>query len=190
MPKHAVTTDAMGGSQTLDIPAGEVVRTDGYTPFKTPVKDAASGRATATIAGRAGCLERSIRMARPRSSAALVVTSGGHLVCCFADDVTILPAGSYVINWRQLAAGLFDSVRPSQGWRWRPRKSTRCRTRGWLMPMKLKTDTGGSCSMTARAAKSTNNQWLTVRQDVEQGCGRFPQPACIDPTSAGFHLTP
>src|SRR5262245_64497743 len=38
VPKHAVTTDAMGGSQNLDIPSGEVVRTDGYTPFKTPVK--------------------------------------------------------------------------------------------------------------------------------------------------------
>ena len=30
VPKHAVVTDAMGGSQNLDIPSGEVVRTDGF----------------------------------------------------------------------------------------------------------------------------------------------------------------
>jgi mono/diheme cytochrome c family protein len=106
IPKHAVVTDAMGGSQNLDIPAGEVVRTDGYTPFKTPVK-ITGFQPHMHYRGKGGCIEALYPTGQTEILNCAGFNLGWGIMYNYADDVApILPAGSFlhVINWHDNTA--------------------------------------------------------------------------------------
>jgi len=106
VPKHAVTTDAMGGSQNLDIPAGEVVRTDGYTPFKTPVK-ITGFQPHMHYRGKGGCIEALYPNGQTEVLNCAGFNLGWGIMYNYADDsAPILPAGSFlhVINWHDNTA--------------------------------------------------------------------------------------
>jgi hypothetical protein len=106
VPKHAVVTDAMGGSQNLDIPAGEVVRTDGYTPFKTPVK-ITGFQPHMHYRGKGGCIEALYPNGQTEVLNCAGFNLGWGIMYNYADDVApILPAGSFlhVINWHDNSA--------------------------------------------------------------------------------------
>ena len=101
VPKHAVTTDAMGGSQNLDIPAGEVVRTDGYFPFKTPAK-ITGFQPHMHYRGKGGCIEAIYPNGQTEILNCAGFNLGWGIMYNYADDVApIMPAGSFlhVINW-------------------------------------------------------------------------------------------
>jgi hypothetical protein len=101
VPKHAVVTDAMGSSQNLDIPAGEVVRTDGYTPFKTPVK-ITGFQPHMHYRGKGGCIEALYPTGQTEILNCAGFNLGWGIMYNYSDDVApILPAGSFlhVINW-------------------------------------------------------------------------------------------
>jgi hypothetical protein len=106
VPKHAVVTDAMGSSQTLDIPAGEVVRTDGYTPFKTPVK-ITGFQPHMHYRGKGGCIEALYPNGQTEILNCAGFNLGWGIMYNYADDAApILPAGSFlhVINWHDNTA--------------------------------------------------------------------------------------
>lgn len=106
VPKHAVVTDAMGGSQNLDIPAGEVVRTDGYTPFKTPVK-ITGFQPHMHYRGKGGCIEALYPNGQTEVLNCAGFNLGWGIMYNYADDAApILPAGSFlhVINWHDNTA--------------------------------------------------------------------------------------
>jgi mono/diheme cytochrome c family protein len=106
VPKHAVVTDAMGGSQNLDIPAGEVVRTDGYTAFKTPVK-ITGFQPHMHYRGKGGCIEALYPNGQTEVLNCAGFNLGWGIMYNYADDsAPILPAGSFlhVINWHDNTA--------------------------------------------------------------------------------------
>jgi hypothetical protein len=106
IPKHAVTTDAMGGSQNLDIPAGEVVRTDGYTAFKTPVK-ITGFQPHMHYRGKGGCIEALYPNGQTEVLNCAGFNLGWGIMYNYDDDYApILPAGSFlhVINWHDNTA--------------------------------------------------------------------------------------
>ncbi len=106
VPKHVLNSRQLGSTGELDIPAGQVVRSDGYERFNTAVK-LTSFQPHLHNRGKRECLEALY----PDGSREMLNCAGFNfgwaINYIYADDVApILPAGSilHVINWHDNTA--------------------------------------------------------------------------------------
>jgi hypothetical protein len=147
--KHAVVTDAMGGSQNLDIPSGEVVRTDGYTAFKTPVK-ITGFQPHMHYRGKGGCIEALYPNGQTEVLNCAGFNLGWGIMYNYADDsAPILPAGSFlhVINWHDNTASNRGNP-DSKNWTGSGDRTVDEMSHSWVSwyPMTEESPTGSGCT--------------------------------------------
>jgi len=105
VPQHIVTTQGVGGG-VLDIPPGEVARSEGYHYFKEPVKITAF-QPHMHYRGKRQCLEAIYPDGKSETLNCAGFNLGWGIVYTYADDVApLLPAGSvlHVIEWHDNTA--------------------------------------------------------------------------------------
>ena len=133
VPKHVAFTQHMGDNTDLDIPPGQVVRTDGY--FRLPRAAVLSAfQPHMHNRGKAMCMEAiypdiradSARPGPARTETINCVSNyqfGWHITYPYADDVApMLPAGTiiHVTSWHDNTAGEQVQPEPAQLGRLRP----------------------------------------------------------------------
>jgi mono/diheme cytochrome c family protein len=102
VPKHAVNLDGVGSTtEGLDIPAGQVVRQDGYKLFRTPVK-ITGFQPHMHYRGKGGCLEAIYPSGEKEMLNCAGFNLGWGIMYNYAEEsAPLLPAYTtlHVINW-------------------------------------------------------------------------------------------